>query len=376
LWRCAATMPAVTRSTLLARYVLAEVLVPLANWVVFFFFLFLAMSFLRGTELLLGSAVSAMDLLEFILFLTPHFLLQAMPIAFLLAILLGLGRLSEDGELTAMRALGVGPWKLLAWPMSLAVVLGIASLAVTWTLEPWGMRAVTRSAKELIKRNVMGDVRPEVFYDDIPNFVLYTERVLPNGIWENVLIHDARDPAAPQLLLAQRGHLEPAERDEVKLLLNGGNLHRVNPAQGDYAVADFEKGQLMLSVEGAMGKNTFKRPHEELTPTELLEAAATDPNPLPFLVTFHTRLGRAVMPLAFALLATALALGGRGARRGRGILLSIVAYVLYYVTMQVGAGLGAKGHLPPMLAGQVANLVFLALGAWAMARAAREGTTR
>lgn len=368
-------MRAVSRSSLLARYVSVEVLVPLANWVVFFFFLFLAMSFLRGTELLLGSAVTAADLLGFILFLTPHFLQQAMPIAFLLAILLGLGRLSEDGELTAMRALGVGPWRLLVWPMSLALLLGLASLAITSTLEPWGMRAVTRSANELIKRNVMGDVRPEVFYDDIPNFVVYTERVLPEGAWENVLIHDSRDRATPQLLLARRGRLEPEnERDEVRLLLNGGNLHRMNPEQDDYAVADFEQGQLLLNVEGAMGKNTFKRPHEELTPGQLLEAAATAEKPLPFLVTFHSRVGRALMPLAFALLATALALGGRGARRGRGFLLSIVGYVLYYVLAQVGSGLGAKGLLPPVVAGQLANAVFFALGGWAMARAAREGT--
>ena len=364
-------------SSLLARYVLAEVLVPLANWVVFFFFLFLAMSFLRGTELLLGSAVGAADLLAFVLYLTPHFLLQAMPIALLLAILLGLGRLSEDGELTAMRALGVGPWKLLAWPMSLAVVLGLGSLAVTWTLEPWGMRAVTTSATELIKRNVMGDVRPEVFYDDIPNFVLYAERVLPTGVWENVLIHDSRDREAPQLLLARNGHLEPeAAADEVRMMLEGGNLHRINPEQGDYAVAEFERAQLLLNVQGAMGKNTFKRPHEELTPSQLLEAAATDPNPLPYLVTYHARIGRAVMPLAFALLATALAIGGRGARRGRGILLSIAGYVLYYVLMQVGAGLGAKGVLPPIVAGQIANALFFALGAFAMVRAGREGTLR
>ncbi len=370
-------MRRVPSSRLLARYVLAEVLVPLANWLVFFFFLFLAMSFLRGTELLLGSAVSAIDLLRFIFFLSPHFLLQAMPIALLLAILLGLGRLSEDGELTAIRALGIGPWKLLAWPMSLAAVLAVASLAVTWTLEPWGMRAVSATATELIKRNVMGDVRPEIFYDDIANFVLYTERVLPNGVWQNVLIHDSRDPAAPQLLLAREGHLVPESAgDEVRLLLRGGNLHRANPGQGDYAVADFEQGAMVLSVEGAMGKNTFKRPQEELTPTQLLEAATTDPNPLPYLVTFHARVGRALMPLAFALLATALALGGRGTRRGRGILLSIVGYVLYYVVMQIAAGLGARGQLPPILAGQVANLVFFALGGWAMVRANREGTIR
>lgn len=363
--------------TLLARYVLKEVAVPLLNWVVFFFFLFLAMSFLRGTELLLGSAVGAADLLGFVLYLTPHFLQQAMPIAFLLAILLGLGRLAEDGELTAMRAVGVGPWRLLAWPMSLGVGLGLLSLAAAFTVEPWGMRAVTRNANELIKRNVMGDVRPGVFYDDIPNFVLYVERVVPGAGWENVLIHDSRDNASPQLLLARKGRLEPeGEGDAVRMLLEGGNLHRTHPeATDDYAVADFARGQMLLSVEGAMGKNTLRRPHEELTPGELLDAAQASDQPLPFLVTFHGRLGRAVMPLAFALLATALAFGStRGSRRGRGFLLCLLGYVLYYVLMQVGAGLGAKGHLPPVVAGQLANVVFFGLGLVAMLRAAREGT--
>jgi lipopolysaccharide export system permease protein len=361
---------------LLARYVLGEVLVPLAVWVVFFFFLFLAMSFLRGTELLLGSAVSAGDLLAFIGYLTPHFLQQALPIAFLLAILLGLGRLSEDGELTALRALGVGPWRLLVWPMSLALGLGALSLAVACTLEPWGMRAVTRSANELIKRNLMGDVRPEVFYDELPDLVLYTERVRSDGAWENVLIHDGRDHDAPVLLLAQKAHIEPqTDRDEIRLLLNGGSLHRSDPLREGYALADFAHGALLLGVEGAMGKNTFRRPHEELTPGELLEAAASSESPLPFLVTFHSRLGRTLMPLAFALFATPFAFGARGSRR-RGFLLSIGAYVLYYVVMQVGAGLGAKGHLSPAIAGELANVLFAGLGCWAMVRANREGAAR
>ncbi len=357
----------------MARYVLREIAAPLLNWLVFFFFLFLAMSFLRGTELLLGSAVGAGDILGFVLFLTPHFLQQAMPIAFLLAILLGLGRLAEDNELAAMRAVGVGPWKLLAWPMSLAVALGALSLTAAFTVEPWGMRAVTRNANELIKRNVMGDVRPEVFYDDIPSFVLYVERAVPGVGWDNVLIHDSRDRASPQLLLARKGKLVPeGEKDEVRLLLEGGNLHRTNPDEpDDYAVADFAKGQMLLSVEGAMGKNTLRRPHEELTPGELLDAAATAEKPLPFLVTFHQRLGRALMPLAFALLATALAFRAGARGRGWAFLLCLGGYVAYYVLMQVGAGLGAKGHLPPVVAGQLANGVFAALGLVAMRVASR-----
>ena len=66
---------------------------------------------------------------------------MALPIAFLLAILLGLGRLNEDRELTALQALGIGPMQLLAGPLAIGVVLGGFMLLLTSTAEPWGLTA-------------------------------------------------------------------------------------------------------------------------------------------------------------------------------------------------------------------------------------------
>ena len=42
---------------LLARYLLKELLVPLCVWVAFMFLLLFVMQFLRGTDVLLGSAI-------------------------------------------------------------------------------------------------------------------------------------------------------------------------------------------------------------------------------------------------------------------------------------------------------------------------------
>ena len=74
-----------------SRYLLRELLVPLGVWVAFMFLLLFVMQFLRGTDVLLGSAVRADDIGRLLLYLAPHFLVMALPIAFLLAILLGLG---------------------------------------------------------------------------------------------------------------------------------------------------------------------------------------------------------------------------------------------------------------------------------------------
>src|SRR5437899_583145 len=115
------------------------------------------MAFLRGGNVLLGSGVSLWDLLVFAALVTPTLIQLSLPIAFLLAILLGIGRLSDDGEITAMQSVGVGPLRLLVGPVTLALAIGGVTLALACSLEPWGQRGVRHAANELIKKNLVGD---------------------------------------------------------------------------------------------------------------------------------------------------------------------------------------------------------------------------
>lgn len=368
--------------TRLARYVSWEIFVPLASWVGFLFLLLLAMSFLRGTDMLLGSGVGALDLLTIAGCLTPHFLQQALPVAFLLALLLGLGRLAEDGELTAMSALGVSPGQLVRWPLMWGAALATVSLVLAFTLEPWGMQQVSREANELIKRNLVGDVKSGVFYDEVPDFTLYAERVDRAG-WHNVLLHDERNADVPLLVLARSGHVDSGRGGEsIELSVAQGSVHRSDRATSEYSTIDFERGALAVGVGGSFAKNTLKRTWEEFTPMQLLEEAldadiardAEIGNALR--MTFHWRLGQVGMPLAFALWATPLALGRRGGGRARGFVLTLAGYVAYYVLGRVAAGLAQHGHLPFLFAGQLGNVVFALLGVFALWRVSRTGALR
>ncbi|MGZ3446133.1 MAG: LptF/LptG family permease, partial [Myxococcaceae bacterium] len=52
--------------SILPRYLLTELLVPLLLWVAFLFLLLFVMQFLRGTEVLLGSAVTPWDFVRLV----------------------------------------------------------------------------------------------------------------------------------------------------------------------------------------------------------------------------------------------------------------------------------------------------------------------
>ena len=368
---------------LLSRYLLRELVVPLVVWVAFLFLLLFVMQFLRGTDVLLGSAVTLADMGRILVFLAPHFLMMALPIAFLLAILLGLGRLAEDRELTALQALGIGPVQLLAGPLFVGALLAALMLLLTSTAEPWGLTRIKEFVAEIIKKNVVGDVKPGVFYEDLSNLTLYAEQVeQPDGRWTHVLLNDDRDPAAPLLMLAQRGRVNTQTSGQVlTLVLGDGEAHRSTQGSASYSVVSFQEAEIAVGVEGSLGRrNRFRSPKEELTPSELLQAAdeaeRTGGDSRSFLIALHNRLGNALAPLSFALLGTPLAIGRRQGGRAWGYLLTLGGYVLFYLLMRLFEQLAQQGQLPVALAGQLTNLLFCAAGLEAMYRVNRSGTVR
>ena len=370
-----------SRVPLLVRAVLRELGGPLGVWVAFLFLLLFVMQFLRGTDVLLGSAVTVGDYARLAVNLAPHFLVMALPVGLLLAVLLGLGRMAEDRELLALGALGSPPWEVARVALGLAVALGLVVVVLGASVEPWGLKQVKRVVAQVIKRNVLGDVKPGVFYEDLTDLTLYARGVdARRAVWTQVLVHDERDPRAPLLVLAREGRVSPeGAGGALTVALRDGQVHRAERSGGDYAVLTFERGELAVGVEDSLlRKNRLSSPIEELTPAELLaaagEARARGKSPAPFLTAFHVRLASGLTPLAFALLGVPLAMRLRRAR-GRAYLLTLTFYVLFYVVERSFENWGSTGRLPAFLAAQAPNLLFGGAGLWAMRWLGARGVT-
>jgi lipopolysaccharide export system permease protein len=358
-----------------------ELAVPLLVWVGSLWALLFTMQALKGSEILLGSAVTLSDVGRLLLYLTPHFLVMALPIASLLAILLGLGRLAEDRELTAMQALGVSPASVLAGAVTMAAGVSGLLWLLACTGQPWGLTALQELVSEVIKRNVIGDVKAGVFYEDLSQLTLYAEQVSPaERSWTHVLIHDDRDPASPVLVLASQGKVSPATKGEaLRLTLSDGQVHRAGRSSTDYAVITFERGDISVGMEESITrKNRFGAPSEALTPFEVLELAreaeARGEPSVTWRMAFHRRLGQALSPISLALLGAPLAMRRRPGARARGFLLTLAGYAGYYVLYRFFEQMAFKGHLPVAVAGELANVILGGLGLWAFAALLRQGT--
>ena len=364
---------------ILDRYLAKEILLPFLAGLLFLTQLLLATQLLGKADILFGSGVSLWDVAGIVVAILPNVLGYVLPISFLLGAVIGVGRLAEDREVVALGAAGISPARLVRVPVALGIVAAGFGLWLSLSVEPAGLSLARERLNEVVKRNVTNDVRAGTFYDQIPGYTLYAERVR-EGRWENVLISDRSDPAAPVLALARTGRLEPVGvGQEMKLVLDGGELHREDVEAGQYVTAQFRHAELVIGLGTALtDRNVLARSARERdVPTMEARIAAERARgdavqARRFEGYLHRRIAQPLAMIPFALLAVPL---GASRRIGRGFAVgaTLLAVVAHYVLLRGGEVLAQKGVLPAALALQLPTLVLSAVALALVAQQARRG---
>jgi lipopolysaccharide export system permease protein len=354
----------------LSRYVLLEILFPFGAALLFFLLLLLAMAFLRSSNLLLGSAIQLEDLAEIGFFILPQFFIQAIPVAFLLALLLGIGRMNEDREIRAMQALGLSPMRAARGVIGFGLVLSLLLTGALTHALPWSTRNLWHVTSELLKRNLRGDIKPGVFYDQINRYVLFVGEVEEQN-WKRIWLYDTQQENSLGLLNARGGQLELPEGEEaIWLHLEEGEIHDIDngPAVSSYPWARFEEGRLRLELgRRYFHQNSLGRALDEYTLGDLqrLSEEAGDrgdkKEALRFHVAWHWRLAQGLAPLVFSILGVVAALRHLRGSKAIGGLITLAAYVAYYILARVGVSMAEEGVWSAVFGAHLANLVFLAV---------------
>ena len=100
---------------ILTRYVLTEYISPLLLGIIIFTFVLLLDNIFDFIDLFLNKGIKIATILKLLFLILPGIFSLTVPMGFLLGSLLSFGRLSEDGEITALRSSGQHILRLF-WP--------------------------------------------------------------------------------------------------------------------------------------------------------------------------------------------------------------------------------------------------------------------
>src|SRR5688572_32431382 len=163
------------------RYVVREIIPPFLIALLVFTFVLIIPFIIELAEQMIAKGVPGGTILQLTITLLPQALALTIPMALLIGLLVGLGRLSSDREVVVMMACGISPYRLLHPILVFAVVC--------WGFTSWGMlkampdgnQRYREMVQEIAMNRAEGEVRERVFYEDFPNLVLYVREVPLDG---------------------------------------------------------------------------------------------------------------------------------------------------------------------------------------------------
>ena len=357
---------------ILSRYILRETaLATLIGTLLFTFVLFLQ-SIGRVMELLVGPNASTAEVLYLFLLTVPQTLRFTIPMGVLVGVLVALGRLSTDGEITAMRAVGI-PGRRLILPIGMWAALGVAACAATTLmLNPWAQRESRRIGDTLKISQATAQIRPRVFIENFPMFVLYVREVVPGPIvrWKGVFMADMRDPRergsfsglnatvdGPAITLAPEAIAVPRpDQDRVQLHLPVARRYEQSYDPSQYHRFEYGDIDQVLEIEPASFSQA--RSLEYLTTEELLAKQAGEDGGIEAAVELQQRFAFPFACLVFPMVGIPLALSSQRSGRSVGVVLTVVLVFIYWMIWLGSIALAQAGILPVAPAVWSGNIVF------------------
>ena len=336
---------------------------------------------LKLVELVVTRGVPLPQIGKLFSLILPTFLEMTVPMAFLLAILLGLGRMSNDQELLAMKASGVSPTQIL-WPaMAIALIIAAATLALTLFVRPTANFALKKELYNIAKSRIGTAIKEKVFNDDFPKILIYVEQIIPPGnTAQGVLIVDKREKSREAIILGKVARItSDEETNSLGLRLFDGSIYERDQSRPGFSQTRFNIYDFKLDLDELVGPVRQKESGPKEMPLfpllDSIEAKQSRGNSaIGERMELHQRISFGFVPLIFCLLGVSLTLLPRASRANRswGFMLCIFWLMAYYALLSLGKALGDKNIFHPIPAVWLPNVIVAGIALHFFRQAMRE----
>ncbi|MGD8874569.1 MAG: LPS export ABC transporter permease LptF [Gammaproteobacteria bacterium] len=276
------------------------------------------------------------------------YMVHIVPFALALGVVLGLGRLYRDNEMTVMAACGVGAWRIykpvLGFGLLVAVALVWLALYVSPAVQGISHRLETAAARQA-DMTALGAGR----FNEMQNarLTFYAERLSADKqTMENLFIaykRKPRDKSKPQQIVRAKSAYRKQDKttgDQFLVLVDGVRYEGV-PGEAAYRVMRFDEYGVRIHMPYSDATTTKRA----ATPTATLLASGDTED----LAEVQWRLAMPLSVISLLLLAVPLCKSSpRKGRYGR-LVVAILLFVIYYNLLGTAKVWVGNGSVSPLI---------------------------
>lgn len=353
--------------TILFRYILREHMKVFAMCFAGLMMVYLVVDFFEKVRKFIRYDAEFATIVGYFLLRTPGISFQIAPLAMLMATLLTLGMFSKNHEITAMRSCGISLYRIASPFLCFSLAVALVLLVFSAVIIP-----LSTTQAEYVKTAIIEKKSsPPTFKDDRAWIQIGNQTLM------NFEAADSDGTTLQGVSLYQLDSdfrlAQVTEAREVRYADRGWVLHagvrRSLLPDGSLLTDAFDSRPIQMSQTPEDFHTWLSMESEEMTLMDIrtyVERLRRDGyNFIRYLTDYHGRMAFPFVSVVMVIVGIALSLRQSGVR-GRGMAIGIgqalVIGFLYWTVHSVGIALGRSGVLAPLLAGWIANLVFLSFG--------------
>lgn len=381
---------------LLDRYIFKSVLFTCAAAVALFAFIVLVPNVVRDLlTYVLAGQISLLVAARLVLTLVPLAISYALPMGMLTGVLLTLGRLSADSEITAMRAAGISLARVARPILLLAAVSVAAGLYFNFEAMPRARVQYERDFATVIRSNPLNFIVPKTFIRDFSGYVVYVNDK-QGGVLRDIWVWELdAQSRVRRFAHAETGRIDYDENDNAIVLTpihvqvetrDPKNPEDVADPQLIVSVGQWEP--LRLSLDRFFGRSSGLRIKQEwLTYPQLqAERARLAAQPLPadpaqanqarrdrmkLELVYQDKVNTALAILSLTLIGVPLGIKVSRRETSANFAIAVGLTLAYYLLTVAVKVLDRHPEYRPDLLLWMPNLLLIGLGAWLMTRIER-----
>lgn len=378
---------------LLDRYVFKSVLFTCLGAVGLFAFIVIVPNVARDLlNYMLAGQLPAVLVAKLILLLVPIAIVYALPMGMLTGVLLTLGRLSADSEITAMRAAGISVFRSTR-PVLFLALLGVA-VGVYFNFEsmPRARVAYESSLAAAVRANPLSFIQPKTFIRDFSGYVVYVSDK-QGGVLRDLWLWELdAQGRVTRFAHAETGRIDFDEAENALILTpthvqvetrDAKNPENVSAPQLIVSVGQWEP--LRLPLDRFFGRAGGIRVKQEwLTYSQLqAERARLAARPIPadpaaaekaerermkLEIVYHDKFNTALAVLSLTLLGVPLGIKVSRRETSANFAIAVGLTLAYYLMTVAVKVLDRHPEYRPDLLLWLPNLILISFGVWLMTR--------
>jgi LPS export ABC transporter permease LptG len=349
------------RPKILDRYIIKEVMSFVALAASLLTIMLIVRTLFELTDMLIIEKVAWLYVVKLLVYHLPALLVLTFPMSLLASSELAIGRLSTDGEITAMRAAGISLRRIVIPFVIAALVISILSFLINDYIVPEANRAHQNIILENVLKISPSYIRQNVFFRDAENRYfsvnLFDEK---NMIMQDIIVYELSREKSSRMIIAKKGEwVTDTWKLENGIIYNYDEEGKIT-YEMTFAIMDImvkEDLQKFFKNQRTPQEMSSKELNEQIN---ILKQAGADTKN--FEVDLHMKYSIPFSGLIFVLLGVPLGLRVKKGGKATGIIISIVLVFIYYIFVSTARSFGNGGVLDSVLAAWLPNIIFAILG--------------